>query len=207
MQCELNDELHDAVTYGDVEGMERLVAAGADPSALVRDWTPLHRSASNGDVRVVAVLLRMGACVNVANSTGGTPLMMAAFPDFPLAMEALLAAGAHVDHTTMSGNTALHWASRMGRVGAVQVLLAAGARVDARDKAGNLPIDVVSALLARLSRLAAAPLDAPHVQVADDTPDKTNETALRELLAAAAPWSRRGHVAAACYGGVWQWEE
>jgi hypothetical protein len=36
--------------------------------------------------------------------------------------------------------------------------------------------------------------------------DKSNEAALRALLAAAAPWSRRRPVAIACYAVGWEWE-
>jgi ankyrin repeat protein len=148
-----NVALRNAAYRDDVAEIERQIAAGADPNALVDDWTPLQMAAREGHVAAIGSLLKAGARVNGASSRGWTPLMYAAGSGHAAAIDALVAAGADVHHTSNLGNTALHWASMYGYLDAARVLLEAGAKTDVRNKEGKRPIDDVRAPLVRSLRL------------------------------------------------------
>jgi ankyrin repeat protein len=148
-----DEELVAATDRGDVAEMERQIAAGADPNALVHDRTPLQWAAMSGNVAAIAALLKAGARVDGADSSGKTPLMVAAWNGHKAAVDALVAAGADVRHVDNDGNTALHYASMNGHLDAARVLLEAGARTAVRNDEGDRPIDVVRAPLARLLQL------------------------------------------------------
>jgi len=143
MSREIDGKLRGAATRGDVIEMERLIAEGANPNALVDDWTPLQRAADKGHVAAMAALLKAGAHVDGADSRGWTPLMLAAHNGHIAAMDALIAAGADVHLARNDGDTALHEASANGRLKAARVLLEAGAGADVRNNKGSRPIDVV----------------------------------------------------------------
>lgn len=71
--------LHDAAREGDVEAIQRLLAAGADPNAKAAYLgdTPLHTAALMGHADAIAALLKGGADpnANAANDADGdTPL-------------------------------------------------------------------------------------------------------------------------------------
>jgi uncharacterized protein len=205
-----NKKLVDAAESGDVPEIERQIAAGADPNALLWGWTPLQRCVQHGHIAAIAALVRAGAHVDGANSYGETPVIMAAYTGCASVIEALVAAGADVHRVRIDGHTALHFASMGGHPDAARALLEAGANANVPNKAGMPPIDVVrcaarSLVAAAHSRHAAAP-PLRHAQVCLWTNSKSNEAALREVLTAAAPWSRRRPVAVACYADVWEWE-
>jgi uncharacterized protein len=138
-----NEKLVDAARSGNVAEIERQIAAGADPNALVGDWTPLQRAADGGHVAAIAALLKAGARVDGVSRDGYTPLLWAAVGGHVAAIDALVAVGADVHRTNVDGSTALHRASANGRLDAARMLLEAGAKADVRNKAGNRPIDVV----------------------------------------------------------------
>jgi uncharacterized protein len=208
-----NEQLCDAAERGYVAEIERQIGAGADPNKLVRavfyDCTPLQCAARKGHLAAIVALLKAGARVDGADSSGLTPLMYAAVGGHTAATDVLLGAGADVHRASNHGNTALHWASRNGHSDAARVLLEAGARADVRDRDSKRPIDLVRAPLVcslrpRDSITSLGRRVAP-AQVCDGG-NKHNKAALRALLAAAAPWSRRRPLAIACYADAWEWE-
>ena len=72
-------ELYSAAEAGDLVEVQRLLGAGADPSAGDwSGWTPLHAAAERGDTTVVAALLEAGARPDLATETAHTPLHLAA---------------------------------------------------------------------------------------------------------------------------------
>jgi ankyrin repeat protein len=210
MASRANRRLCRAAENGDAADIADALLAGADPNALVGDWTPLQWAAYTGHVAAIAALLAAVARVDGANRYGTTPLITAAQNGHTAAIDALLAAGADVHRADRHGDTALHFGSICGRLDVARVLVEAGARADMRTKGGQRPIDVVGAPTRTLG--AAAHLRhrvAPPrrlAQVCARTRDKSNEPALRALFASSAPWSRRRPVAIACYGAEWERE-
>jgi len=215
---EVDRQLCDAAEDGDVAGIRAALQAGANVNAGegTWDWTPLHWSALYGRVGSIEALLAVGAHVDGADGDGRTPLMLAVQRERDVAAVALLAAGADVNFADGMDETALHVACKeTGSVDCARELLDAGARTDVRNMYGKRPIDVVraelccSALCCRGE--AAASSRAMRVycaQVGARSWDLSATSALRALLIAAEPWSRRRAAAMACYGGVWpSWEE
>ena len=105
-------------------------------------WTPLATACSAGHLRVVRLLLSLGADAGSVCCSGLTPLHSAASGGHVAIMTALLEAGAEVAARDMSGFTPLHLAA-MGDAGdACTLLLSRGAPVtghDALDVLGHPP--------------------------------------------------------------------
>jgi hypothetical protein len=184
-----NVKLCDAAKSGDVAEIQRQIAEGADPNAFegTDRLTPLQRAVLNGHFAAIAALLKAGARVDGADSSGRVPLMLAAWKGHTAAIDALVAAGADVNRADKDGDTALHRALWWGQLDAARVLLEAGARTDVRNKDGVLPIDKVCAFTfssmaaARLHHVATLPRS--HSQVCSGRGvDKSNAAALRALL-------------------------
>jgi uncharacterized protein len=140
-----NNELCEAAGHGDVDEIDKLIMAGANPNAFegTGSFTPLQRASREGHAAAIAALREAGANVNGANGQGISPLMFAAANGQTAAIDALIAAGADVHRANIDGDTALHWASAWGRVDATRVLLEAGAKLDVRNYEGKRPIEVV----------------------------------------------------------------
>lgn len=70
--------LHVLAWRSDVEGVELLIEAGADPNAVGdMDETPLHAAIHCRCVPVAAALLRAGARADIRSEFGVTPLELA----------------------------------------------------------------------------------------------------------------------------------
>lgn len=72
--------LHTAALRGDLAEIERLIAAGADPSVGDNNgFTPLHLAAQEGQTDAARALLNGGAEVDKRNGFGNTALFVAVF--------------------------------------------------------------------------------------------------------------------------------
>ena len=129
----LDRALVEAADEGDMEGVARLLAAGANINAVVEgDGTPLIVAAREGHLALVTMLLDRGADPNLAAEGDGNPLIMAAREGQTKIVELLLDRGARVEEIVPGDENALIQASGEGALPVVKLLVARGAEVNVR---------------------------------------------------------------------------
>jgi ankyrin repeat protein/thiol-disulfide isomerase/thioredoxin len=134
--------LHLAARDGNIETMELLLAAGADPSAQDSRFlgTPLHHAAVGGQPDAVRFLLKHGCTVGLRNEDDSTPLQFAtiAHSNEVDVIKALLEAGADINEPGADdGETALMWAAQHSEhVAALQFLIQSHADLNKTDDHG-----------------------------------------------------------------------
>lgn len=157
-----------------VEGLPQLLfttAAKRDPAIAIRaieagleiDASVLHAGISARDAALLTALIEAGADVNLADSRGLTPVMIAASNN-PAAVGPLVAAGADVDAVTPRphryGHSALHTALRRRNWALVAQLLDLGATVPADSRAAYVATAIESGDMALVARLEGSPAGA-----------------------------------------------
>ncbi|XP_053606174.1 ankyrin repeat domain-containing protein 54-like [Plodia interpunctella] len=106
-----NQRLRVAASTNNVELVETLLMAGADPnSSDEHKRSPLHLASCWGYVDVVKALLRHGANPNIKDSLGNTPLHLAACTNHIPVVIALLDAGTDVSSNDRNGRNPLQLA-------------------------------------------------------------------------------------------------
>ena len=131
--------LHLSSVRGEIELVEKLLNAGANPNATNSyGYAPLHVAAFAGQTVIVESLLNAGANPNVVPSeasdsgktlkycAGMTPMHFAAHAGHAEIVDALIAAGAEVDVADAAGVTPMYWAEKAGHVDTVVSLLTGG---------------------------------------------------------------------------------
>lgn len=149
---------------------ELLLKFGAQVDGRSEDEeeTPLHIAARLGHVELADLLLRWGACPDIRNSEGWTPLLAACdvHCQSPTDAEAitnrcfqlcrlLLSVGADADAANQDKQRPLHLACRHGHSAVVQLLLSCGVSANAMDYGGHTPLHC--ALLGPTTALAHSP--------------------------------------------------
>ncbi len=137
-----------ATLAGDLEAMERLLSAGADPNARTTWGESLLSIALNaGQQKALDVLLTAHADPNAPLSNrpvrnfSYSPLLYAArFGDMRTVYQ-LIASGANVNAKGPRGQTALHLAVESQRYDVLHLLLEKSADPNARDGEGSAPLD------------------------------------------------------------------
>jgi ankyrin repeat protein len=141
------DELLTAAGEGDGAVMARLLAAGADPNALLNVQTPagenytgftaLMGAVGHGRLEAVRLLLEAGADPSLTPSTGGTPLMVAAGQGQLEMLRLLLEWGAGMDAAGPGdGATAFHMACVSNHPECAEILARAGCDVSLKTTRG-----------------------------------------------------------------------
>ncbi len=104
---------------------------------LTTGQTALHVVTTRRDLTWMSFLLSRGANVNARDSSGVTPLMLAANVGFIEGVEALVAGGARVDDANSAGETPLISATHRKDIALMRILLKAGANPDRADNSGR----------------------------------------------------------------------
>lgn len=106
----------------------------------------LHDATRRGDLATVEQLLAKRKDIDAVDSSGATPLYLAASEGHAVVVRKLLAAGANWRHQLMGFNgstgTAIHAAARNGHAEVVQVLLQAGVDPNLPDDGVGPPLHV-----------------------------------------------------------------
>jgi uncharacterized protein len=162
------------VIDGSVGMIKLLLAKGADPNARLKGpilkrvydagdnrlgegATPLMRAARKCDVAVMTLLLEAGADPKLTQTSGNTPLMLAAGAvtsngderqriSEEQALAAIrigIAAGIDVNATNAVGDTVLHTAATTngGLHSVIRLLAESGARLDVKNTGGRTPLE------------------------------------------------------------------
>jgi ankyrin repeat protein len=149
--------LHSAVRQKNHMIAELLLKVDADPNTREKHYGrgPLHYAASESDARMIGLLLRHGAKVDLKAGDGMTPLMFSAShpvcvlsPSSKTAvenLERLIKAGADVNVSAADGQTAVHVAVRESCSDVLRTLLARNAKPDPRTKEGLSPLHLAAA--------------------------------------------------------------
>jgi ankyrin repeat protein len=122
--------LHWAAVHDEVEMADLVLYAGANLEAATRlgGFTPLLVGSRAGSAAAVEALVKAGASVEAATSTGETALHLAAQAGSAETASALVAGGATVDAVERTkAQTPLMFAAAYGRLDVAEVLLDAGA--------------------------------------------------------------------------------
>jgi len=135
----LSQRLFWAISLSNYKNVEKLLAMGADPNAVIDQYgnTPLHLCVNQIDYTATKILLNAGANVNLTDKEGSTPLHLAC--EFPVGItmvkiiSLLIENGPNLEAKDSKGHTALHKvvesSSKFTRIGpeSAKILLNAGA--------------------------------------------------------------------------------
>jgi ankyrin repeat protein len=122
----------------DAVGVQRQITDGGNPNQVDdNNRAGLHSAAMNGNLQIIAILIKAGAQINMKDNLGNTPLHYAAERDHLDALNLLLGVGAAVDPGNKDGMTPLMVAASHGETTIMQALLAKGANPKKSDYTGR----------------------------------------------------------------------
>ncbi|XP_013134563.1 PREDICTED: integrin-linked protein kinase [Papilio polytes] len=118
-------------------------------------FSPLHWACKEGHIKIVEMLIRRGARINVTNMGDDTPLHLAAAHGHRPIVQLLLQNRVDVNFTNEHGNSPLHYACFWGYNAIAEDLVLAGALVSLANKDGDTPLEKTRGqLVQRLHEMA-----------------------------------------------------
>lgn len=128
-----------AAAANDAEGVRKIVGGGDGNPNQTDDQsrTAMHYAAANGNLQIIAILIKAQAKLNPADPLGNTALHLAILGNQTAAAQLLLEAGAEVDPQNKDGMTPLMIAAQHGNLELVRTLLAKGANPGKTDYTGR----------------------------------------------------------------------
>jgi ankyrin repeat protein len=127
-----------ASRQNDSDQVRALMADNGNPNQTDEELrTGLHYGAINGNLTIIAILVKAKARLDSKDKMGNTPLHLAAERNQSEALKLLLDVGASIDSENKSGMTPLMIAANRGYLEIVQVLLDKGASVTKTDFTGR----------------------------------------------------------------------
>ena len=136
---EPEDPLFKAISDNDVEKVRQLAPADLElnRSDRRRGMSLLTEAVQRGNKEVVAMLLALGADVNLRNGNGRTALMYLSENTTPEILRDLLSAGARLNAREDGGANPFMIAAASSPVRVLRDMIEAGAQVNARDSSGE----------------------------------------------------------------------
>jgi uncharacterized protein len=133
------DNVARAARQNDAAQVRELVANDSNPNQTDDQelHTALHYAAMNGNLTIIAILIKAKAKLDAKDKLGNTPLHLASDRNQVDAAQLLLDVGAPVDPQNKDGMTPLMIAAGRGNIEIVQALLAKGASITKTDYTGR----------------------------------------------------------------------
>jgi ankyrin repeat protein/CHAT domain-containing protein len=118
-----------AVSRGDMQAVELLLSAGANPNlqSSYSNTSPLHTAVDMEDISMIELLLKHGASPDIGNKFTEYPLIVAVEEGFDSILYLLLETPLNINVQSKDGWTALHYAARDNNTDYLQLLLEKGA--------------------------------------------------------------------------------
>ena len=128
--------MHWACNAGHLDIVQELLVAGSSPNQPdATNTTPLHDAASQGNEKMIDLLLEQpGVEIEVKNSKGFTPLLVAVSRGCFSSAKKLLQRGANPKAQATGNLTALHLAASLGNTALLEELIKHGADIKTLDK-------------------------------------------------------------------------
>lgn len=132
------DNVARAARQNDANQVRGLIANDGNPNQTDEEQrTAMHYAAMNGNLTIIAILIKASAKLDAKDKLGNTPLHLAADRNQTEAAQLLLDVGAPVDAENKNGMTPLMVAAGRGNIEVVQALLAKHASVTKTDFTGR----------------------------------------------------------------------
>ncbi|XP_077307528.1 ankyrin repeat domain-containing protein 42 [Lithobates pipiens] len=134
--------IHEAVKYGDVEQLEKIVKSGTRVNEVdpVHKFTPLHWAAHSGSLECLHWLLWHGADIGDVTTRGWTAAHLAAIRGQDACMQALVLSGANLSAKDDRQCCPTHLAAAHGHSFTLQTVLRSGADTSSPDVNGWTPV-------------------------------------------------------------------
>jgi ankyrin repeat protein len=127
-----------AARQNDADQVRAFITDNGNPNQTDEELrTGLHYGAINGNLTIIAILIKAKARLDMKDKLGNTPLHLAAERNQGEAVKLLLDVGAPVDSDNKNGMTPLMIAANRGYLEIVQALLDKGASVTKTDFTGR----------------------------------------------------------------------
>lgn len=142
------EQLFYAISADDSTLLSRLIKAGVDVDTvfvgacpLMKSlWSALHLCCEKGSYECAQVLVKAGACPDMRDKYGQTPLMYSVCGEWRNLTRLLVSAGSALNSRDHRGMTAMHIAIHCTTVGMLQILIKGGADLNSRDLVGRTPL-------------------------------------------------------------------
>nr|CAD7198401.1 unnamed protein product [Timema douglasi] len=142
--------LYLAAINGHMELITVALEMDLPPDTVVIDTnqsTILHGAAFTGHLKIVDLLIKHGADLNIRDAEGMSALMLAAGEDHLDVVRSLTDHRADLDLQNNTGNCALHLAAEQGHLGVVKCLVRAGCTINVINNKGETPLDCAKSVV------------------------------------------------------------